>query len=80
MSRTRATVSALKSERARRMKLPTEIRALFSRKGSVDLRLMNSIRHASIFSGVSVRSLIASSFSRFVSPAMSPAILRSACA
>jgi hypothetical protein len=35
MSRIRATVSALKSERARRMKLLAEIRALFSLSGSV---------------------------------------------
>ena len=62
------------------MKLPTEIRALFSLSGSVAFLRMNSIRQASIFSGVSVRSLMASRFSRFVSPAMSPAILRSACA
>ena len=34
-SRIRATVSALKSERARRMKLLTEIRALFSLSGFV---------------------------------------------
>ena len=41
---------------------------------------MNSTRQASIFSGVSVRSLMASRCSRLVSPAMSPVILRSACA
>ena len=54
------------------MKALAEIRALFSLSGSVALRLMNSIRHASIFSGVSVRSLMASRFSRLVSTAMSP--------
>jgi len=44
MSRIRAMVSTLKSERALKMKLPTEIRALFSLKGSVAFLRMNSIR------------------------------------
>ena len=79
-SRIRATVSTLKRERALRMKLPTEIRALFSLKGSVAFLRMNSTRQASIFSGVRVRSLMASRFSRPATPVMSPAILRSACA
>jgi hypothetical protein len=39
---------------------------------------MNSIRQSSIFSGVRVRSLMASRFSRSAIPVMSPAILRSA--
>ena len=34
------------------------MRALFSLSGSVTLHRMKSMRHASIFSGVSVRSLI----------------------
>jgi hypothetical protein len=62
------------------MKLPTETRALFSFNGSVAFFRINSIRHASIFSEESVRSLMASRFSRFVSATMSPAILRNACA
>jgi hypothetical protein len=62
-SRIRPTVSALKSARARKIRLPTEIRALFSLKGSVAFLRMNSMRQASIFSGVSVRSLMASRFS-----------------
>ena len=60
MSRIRATVSALKSERARRMKLLAEIRALFSLSGSVAFLRMKSMRHSSIFSLVSVASLIPS--------------------
>jgi hypothetical protein len=64
MSRIRATVSTLKRERVLKMKLPTEIRALFSLKGSVAFLRMNSIRQALIFSGVRVRSLMASRFSR----------------
>ena len=51
MSRIRATVSTLKRERVLKMKLPTEIRALFSLKGSVAFLPMNSIRQALIFSG-----------------------------
>ena len=43
-----------KSERARRMKLFAETRALFNLSGSVPLRLMKSTRQDSIFSGVNV--------------------------
>ena len=54
----------LSAERALQMRLLTQIRAVFSLKGSVAFLRMNSIPQASIFSGVMVRSLMASCFPR----------------
>ena len=67
ISRTRAMTPAPKSERARRMKLFADTRALFSFSGSVPLRLIKSTRQDSIFSAVSLRSLIESIFARHAS-------------